>query len=571
MRNNLLDAALKYSEAGRSIIPCKKVSKAPAIKQWKPYQSEIADPDTLKKWFSSPGEDRCLAVICGEVSGSLEVLDFDCRGELIKSFSQQIEEKAPGLLSRLALTQTQSDGFHIPFCCPETETPGNQKLAQRGIKVSGPGPHPYRGKKFTARQYGDDFYIVVDLIETRGEGGYFLATPSPGYKMLSGHLYEPCIVTSDERKTLIDTALSLNEWVEPHEIQAGYKASNNGPMLPGQDYDERGNFEAILEKHGWQKLSRNGQTNDGTLTEYWRRPGKNQGHSASIINGKTFYCFSSSGQPFERFTGYSPFAVYALLEHGGDFSQAARALAKEGYGKQNEKGEEPKKKGATLLGIDQLEKLFNEKINWLYRNIIPEALPIIINGREGEGKTTILLKMADEILSAHPEGIILWIASEGFVEDTKDKMQKLGVSNRLKIVQHPNGTYQFRFTIQGDLQTIDRLLNETRKTTRVLAVFIDSIRGITPYDDNDSRIKNPMMDLNGIVCDKHRASLIYIHHFKKGKDCSLLDRNTGPTSIASSVRAVFSVLPVSANVKKLVLAKANILVTFKSVRMGNNS
>ena len=196
-----------------------------------------------------------------------------------------------------------------------------------------------------------------------------------------------------------------------------------------------------------------------------------------------------------------------------------------------------------------------------------------MNGREGEGKTTILLKIADEILSAHPEGIILWIASEGFVEDTKDKMQKLGVSNRLKIVQHPNGTYQFRFTIRSDLETIDRLLTETRKDTRILAVFVDSIRGITPYDDLDSRIKNPMMDLNGIVCDKHRASLIYIHHFKKGKDCSLLDRNTGPTSIASSVRAVFSVLPVSANVKKLVLAKANILghvsIPLMSAQSGN--
>ena len=302
MQNDLLDAARQYREAGRSIIPCHKESKSPVLKVWKPYQSEIADPDTLKKWFSYPENGRCLAAICGKVSGNLEVLDFDCKGDLLKPFSQQIEEKTPGLLNRVALSQTQNGGFHIAFCCPEIETPGNQKLAQRGIKVSGPGEHPYKGKNFTARKHGDDWYIVVDLIETRGEGGYFLAPPSPGYKILNGNLAELNNITPDERKILIDTALALNEWVEPHEIQTGYKASNNGPMLPGQDYDERGNFEAILEKHGWQKLSRNGTTKDGTLTEYWRRPGKNKGHSASTINGKTFYCFSSSGQPFERFT-----------------------------------------------------------------------------------------------------------------------------------------------------------------------------------------------------------------------------------------------------------------------------
>lgn len=351
--NNLLDAAIKYSEAGRSVIPCNKESKSPVIKQWKPYQLKIAEPDKLKQWFSSPENGRCLAVICGKVSGNLEVLDFDCQGELIKPFSEQVEEKAPGLLSQLALAQTQNNGFHIPFCCPEIKTPGSQKLSQRGLKVSGPGEHPYKGKKFTARQYGDDWYIVVDLIETRGEGGYFLAPPSPGYEILHGNLAELNNITPAERQILIDTALSLNEWIEPCAIQRGYKPNENGSMLPGQDYDERGNFEAVLEKHGWQKLDRTGKTTDGTLTEYWRRPGKDKGHSATVINGRTFYCFSSSGQPFERFTGYSPFAVYALLEHNGNFTDAASALSKQGYG---EKPKQGKQYDTNSISMDDLRQ-----------------------------------------------------------------------------------------------------------------------------------------------------------------------------------------------------------------------
>ena len=45
-----------------------------------------------------------------------------------------------------------------------------------------------------------------------------------------------------------------------------------------------------------------------------------------------FYVFSSNAAPFEPNQAYSPFAVYALLEHQGDFAQAASALRDEGFG-----------------------------------------------------------------------------------------------------------------------------------------------------------------------------------------------------------------------------------------------
>ena len=44
------------------------------------------------------------------------------------------------------------------------------------------------------------------------------------------------------------------------------------------------------------------------------------------------YVFSSNAHPFEDGKGYTKFAAFALLAHGGDFAQAARQLADEGYG-----------------------------------------------------------------------------------------------------------------------------------------------------------------------------------------------------------------------------------------------
>jgi hypothetical protein len=71
---------------------------------------------------------------------------------------------------------------------------------------------------------------------------------------------------------------------------------------------------------------------------YWRRPGKAIGHSATTgylraRNGaEKFFCFSSNGFPFEPQQSYSRFAVYAWLNHGGDFAAAARAMGDLGYG-----------------------------------------------------------------------------------------------------------------------------------------------------------------------------------------------------------------------------------------------
>ena len=83
---------------------------------------------------------------------------------------------------------------------------------------------------------------------------------------------------------------------------------------------------ALLVKAGWAELGRRGNN------YYLTRPGKQAGISGSVLVDRgTFYPFTSSSA-FEPGRGYSPFAVYAEVEHNGDYSAAARALAAKGYG-----------------------------------------------------------------------------------------------------------------------------------------------------------------------------------------------------------------------------------------------
>jgi hypothetical protein len=68
--------------------------------------------------------------------------------------------------------------------------------------------------------------------------------------------------------------------------------------------------------------------------EYWTRPGKRAGVSATVnFSGKdNLYIFSTNASPFEPEKSYSKFGAYALLKHANDFTAAARALAAAGYG-----------------------------------------------------------------------------------------------------------------------------------------------------------------------------------------------------------------------------------------------
>jgi hypothetical protein len=479
-------------------------------------------------------ETSYIGIVTGRVSGNLEMLDFDDQ-EAFVEWRNLISEESPGLFEKLIIESTQNDNFHVIYRCPQIQIPGNHKLAQRMNETE-----------------------IKTLIETRGEGGYFVCAPSPGYRLKQGSFENVPEITKEEREILFSCASLLNEYVEPQKIIQGPRerqsAGNN--LSPGSDFNERGDIRELLTKHGWEYVKSNGPY------ERWRRPGKEnkKQYSASLIEGKNLYVFSSNAHPFVARECYSPFAVYTYLEHGGDYSAAAKVLAQRGYGDKPE----PQKKAPrrpVLLGLEQLDSLFAKDVRWLWRNHIPVGMPVIIGGREGDGKTTTCIQIAKEILEENPTGYIVWIASEGFVSDTKNKMELLEVDRkRFLLLRNADETFQFNFNLPVDRKQLDDSLKVCQeRKLNLLAVFIDSIRGITPFEDNESKIKNVMLPLNGIVCDKYGASLVYIDHHKKGQAQTLLDKLSGTPAKAAAVRCVYAVTTTGGYVRKITLAKTNIL------------
>jgi len=298
----LLEHALLLTENGLSVIPVEgNGSKIPAIPSWKPYQNKIAEPARLESWIN---REFGLAVVAGEVSGSLEILDFDSPGSFEFWMADIKGQDGDELLNKLPLVRTPSGGFHVYYRC-RNHIEGNQKLAQ-GINSD--------RKPFA-------------LIETRGEGGYaLLPIFNQSYELLQGDLSKIPTISDEERYFLLNTARALNEYVKPHRIITG--SSSTDGNRPGDDFNRSANWADILEPHGWETTGQRGK-----ITQ-WRRPGKERGTSATtnFDGSDLFYNFSTNAHPFEAETAYGKFAAYAFLNHAGDFSAAASDLASQGYG-----------------------------------------------------------------------------------------------------------------------------------------------------------------------------------------------------------------------------------------------
>ncbi|MDD5697374.1 MAG: bifunctional DNA primase/polymerase [Victivallaceae bacterium] len=294
-----LETAKTYRDYGLSVLPAKRKEKCPALKSWKAYQERRPTEAEVNAWFSNAHEALCI--VTGKASENLEIIDFDNGGELFDPWSNLVGDRAKPLLDRLVIEQTPSGGWHVIYRC-DAEVSGNMKLAQG-----------QRNGKLTT------------LIETRGAGGLFLCAPTPKYELLQGDFTTIPTLTENQRDILLSSAKQLNEhWIsaDPEPVQ---RTSSSG-LLPGEDFNQRGDVKALLEKHGWKYLY-NKNDND-----YYRRPGKDHGSCSASLKDRTFFVFSSNAAPFEPWKSYSPFAVYTLLECYGEYSLAAGELSSKGYG-----------------------------------------------------------------------------------------------------------------------------------------------------------------------------------------------------------------------------------------------
>jgi len=526
----LLETAQSYLASALSVLPAKHQNKCPAIKSWKAFQDRLPTATEVEAWFANDHDALC--VVTGKASGNLEIIDFDHGGELFAAWSALVEENAPGVLDRLVIEQTPSGGWHAVYRC-EAEVSGNLKLAQ-----------------------GERDGKLTTLIETRGNGGLFLCAPTPKYELVQGAFTAIPTLSSDERDMLLGAARQLNEhWVKA-EPESAQRIPVSG-LLPGEDFNRRGDVKALLEKHGWKYLY---HKNDN---DYYRRPGKTSGGCSASLKDRTFFVFSSNATPFEAWKSYSPFAVYAHLEHYSDYSFAARDLASQGYG---EPLPEPNSKVDISAIVTPNKEIIVPPPGPRNLRTLLEQCPTlrkpIIHGllREGEtmnviapaktGKSWLVIDLAISVCTGMPwlgmpcePGNVLILDNELHGETSANRIPKVAEARNVRL----SLLYDRIFidNLRGRLMDILSLNKyfEQFKPEQFKVIILDAFYRFLPAgtDENDNGAMASIYNRIDHYADLLKCSFVLIHHTSKGNQSmkSITDVGAGAGTQARATDSHF--------------------------------
>ncbi len=140
MNGALIAGAIEHAAAGRPVFPCR--GKVPLTGNG--FHDATTDPAAIKAMFRAP--DAAVAICTGKASG-LVVLDVD--GDDGAESLRQLERER-GELPRTASVKTPRGGQHFYF-----QHPGGEVRNSTGKLGCG--------------------------LDVRGDGGYVVAPPSPGY------------------------------------------------------------------------------------------------------------------------------------------------------------------------------------------------------------------------------------------------------------------------------------------------------------------------------------------------------------------------------------------------------
>ncbi len=511
------EAANKLAALDCSVIPV-KFNKQPNVPTWKPFQEKIPDAFQINDMFSK--DTFGIAIIGGRVSGHLEALDedlkYDITGTMHEEFVSLLREQAPGLYEKLLIQKTTNGGYHYIFRCSSIE--GNLKLSSRPATEAEQQKHPQEKQKV--------------LYETRGEGGYFVCAPTQGYEIIQGSFANIPGITPEERDILLSTARSFDQCQKEFTPTRHIPESNFTGLSSFKDYNQKADVVSLLHKHGWTTVSTRG------AKTFLKRPGDtNATQSANFDSEKNWFTVFSTSTEFETQKAYQPYAVYAVLECGGDFSLASKKLYEDGYGDRrsisNNTTSRNNVTNSTIVpdldmsqivinSVDLL-KLDTGQDRYLLAPIIPKVGTGVLAGMPDTGKSQFARQLCISISSGMNHFLdygltttfkrALYLATEDDDHNTsfllKKQLDGLG--------QPPTEDLSFVFadilSQEEILQTLDKHLTDQPCDLVVVDSFGDVFAG---NDSNNNAAMRNTAKIFDRIAKKHQCFLLFVHHTTKG-------------------------------------------------------
>lgn len=197
------------------------------------------------------------------------------------------------------------------------------------------------------------------------------------------------------------------------------------------------------------------------------------------------------------------------------------------------------------LKLIHMEDVVSKEVEWLWYPYIPYGKITIIEGDPGEGKTTLVLKLAaalsrglplpcDDDKEYEPIHIIYQTAEDGIEDTIKPRLEKAGADcSMIRVIDETD----------KELSMTDDRLEQAIIETKARLIILDPIQAYigATVDMHRANEIRPVLKHLGIIAEKHNCAIILIGHMNKASGSKSTYRGLGSIDIQATVRSVLLV------------------------------
>ena len=197
------------------------------------------------------------------------------------------------------------------------------------------------------------------------------------------------------------------------------------------------------------------------------------------------------------------------------------------------------------LKLIHMEDVVSKEVEWLWYPYIPYGKITIIEGDPGEGKTTLVLKLAaalsrglplpcDDDKEYEPIHIIYQTAEDGIEDTIKPRLEKAGADcSMIRVIDETD----------KELSMTDDRLEQAIIETGARLIILDPIQAYigATVDMHRANEIRPVLKHLGIIAEKHNCVIILIGHMNKASGSKSTYRGLGSIDIQATARSVLLV------------------------------
>lgn len=197
------------------------------------------------------------------------------------------------------------------------------------------------------------------------------------------------------------------------------------------------------------------------------------------------------------------------------------------------------------LKLIHMEDVVSKEVEWLWYPYIPYGKITIIEGDPGEGKTTLVLKLAaalsrglplpcDDDKEYEPIHVIYQTAEDGIEDTIKPRLEKAGADcSMIRVIDETD----------KELSMTDDRLEQAIIETGARLIILDPIQAYigATVDMHRANEIRPVLKHLGIIAEKHNCAIILIGHMNKASGSKSTYRGLGSIDIQATARSVLLV------------------------------